>query len=116
MKKRLAAIWGAIVAFLFSAAIFCSQCSQSFAAVPSATKVTAKNSKDNGWEHIKINQYDVAVIWVTDEPESYYIIDARADLCFFVVAYASGVSITKIPCAPFVEKVNNLDDRFDKCQ
>lgn len=68
------------------------------------------------WDNIQINQYDVAVVWATDNPESYYIIDARADLCFFVVSTQNGISTTRVPCKPFVEKLENLEDKYDKCE
>lgn len=76
----------------------------------------AAHPNKSGWDKIQINQYDVAVVWVTDEPESYYILDARADLCFFVVSTTNGISTTRVPCKPFIDKIDSLEDKYDRCE
>jgi hypothetical protein len=68
------------------------------------------------WDKIEINQYDVSVVWITDIPESYYILDARADLCFFVVSTTNGISTIRVPCKPFVGKIDMLEDKYDECK
>jgi hypothetical protein len=70
----------------------------------------------NGADKIQVNQYDAAIVRVADEPEAYYILDSRADLCFFIVASINGISTTRIPCKPFLSKIEQLEDKYDECK
>jgi hypothetical protein len=111
-----------VSAFLLALVMPVSIIGASGANAPGVYQVSAKAKigvhprTDGGWEKIDVNEYDVAVVWVTNNPESYYILDARADLCFFVVATTNGISTTRIPCKPFLNKIEALEDKFDNCK
>jgi hypothetical protein len=64
-------------------------------------------------DRVSISQYDVAVVWRVDEPEAYYIIDTKFDLCMFVVSTVNGVSTTRVPCAPFIGTVEPIRSIYD---
>lgn len=66
-------------------------------------------------DRVSISKYDVAVVWRVDSPEAYYIIDTKFNLCMFVVSTVNGISTTRVPCKPFVEMVEPLEDKYDKC-
>jgi len=87
-----------------------------FISTPMSGAELVAHQNKNGWDKIQINQYDVAVVWVTDNPEAYYVLDARADLCFFVVSTTNGISTTRVPCRPFIDKIETLEDKYDRCE
>lgn len=110
MIKKILTVGVFLIALILPTSIVGSQ-----VAVSQYSKV-AVHPHQSGWDKIQVNEYDVAVVWATDNPESYYILDARADLCFFVVATTNGISTTRVPCKPFLGKIDTLEDKFDICE